>query len=53
MGGWNDILKEVQETQSQYDYVRRKYIADLSIKTCPQFCVSILVVADFQNWYVL
>ena len=22
MGGWNDILKEVQETQSQYDYVR-------------------------------
>lgn len=30
MGGWNDILKEVQETQSQYDYVRRKYLRSLS-----------------------
>lgn len=30
MGGWNDILKEVQETQSQYDYVRRKYLKILS-----------------------
>ena len=24
MGSWNDILKEVNETQSQYDHVRRK-----------------------------
>lgn len=31
MGSWNDILKEVNETQSQYDYVRRKYLKELSI----------------------
>ena len=30
MGGWNDILREVQETQSQYDYIRRKYLKELS-----------------------
>lgn len=30
MGSWNDILKEVNETQSQYDYVRRKYLKELS-----------------------
>lgn len=30
MGNWNDILKEVNETQSQFDYVRRKYLTELS-----------------------
>ena len=30
MGSWNDILKEVNETQSQYDYIRRKYLKELS-----------------------
>lgn len=30
MGSWNDILKEVNETQSQCDYVRRKYLKELS-----------------------
>ena len=30
MGSWNDILKEVNETQSQYDYVRCKYLKELS-----------------------
>lgn len=30
MGSWNDILKEVAETQSQFDYVRRKYLTELS-----------------------
>lgn len=30
MAGWNDVLKEISETQSQYDYVRRKYLKELS-----------------------
>lgn len=30
MGSWTDILKEVNETQSQYDYIRRKYLKKLS-----------------------
>jgi hypothetical protein len=30
LGSWNDVIKEVYETQSQYDYVRRKYIKELS-----------------------
>ncbi len=30
MGSWNDILREIQETQSQYDYIRRKYLKELS-----------------------
>ena len=30
MAGWNDILKEINETQSTYDYVRRKYLKELS-----------------------
>lgn len=30
MGSWNDILKEVNETQSQFDYVRRRYLKELS-----------------------
>lgn len=33
MGGWNDILKEIQETQSQHDYIRRKYLKELSSYT--------------------
>ena len=30
MANWNDIMKEVQETQSQYDIIRRKYLKELS-----------------------
>lgn len=30
MAGWDDILKELGETLSQYDYVRRKYLKRLS-----------------------
>lgn len=29
MGGWNEIRKEIIETQSQYDYIRRKYLNEL------------------------
>lgn len=44
MGGWNDILKEVQETQSQYDYVRRKYLKGLSEFTGRN------VIAYYSSW---
>ena len=30
MAGWDEILKEVQETPSQTDLVRRKYLKELS-----------------------
>ena len=30
MAGWDDILKELNETMSQSDYVRRKYLKQLS-----------------------
>ena len=30
MGDWSKIFKEINESQSQYDYIRRKYISDLS-----------------------
>ena len=30
MGSWSDVLKELQETESQYDYLRRKYLIELS-----------------------
>lgn len=30
MGDWSEIFKEINESQSQYDYIRRKYISDLS-----------------------
>lgn len=30
MGSWNEVLKEVQETPSQFDYIRRKYLSELS-----------------------
>lgn len=30
MGSWNEVLKEIQETSSQCDYVRRKYLRELS-----------------------
>ena len=33
MGSWNDIVKEVDETQSEYDYIRCKYLKDLSSYT--------------------
>lgn len=30
MGDWSKIFKEINESQSQCDYIRRKYISDLS-----------------------
>lgn len=30
MGDWSEVLKEIAGIQSQYDYVRRKYISKLS-----------------------
>lgn len=30
MGSWNYIFDEIRQTQSQYDYVRLKYLRDLS-----------------------
>ena len=30
MGNWNEIFSEIQNTNSQYDYVRRKYLSQLS-----------------------
>lgn len=33
MGGWNEILREVNETPSQPDRVRRKYLKELSNHT--------------------
>ncbi len=33
MGSWSNVLKELQETESQYDYVRRKYLKELSTYT--------------------
>ncbi len=30
MAGWNDVLKEVTEAQSQQDAIRRKYLVELS-----------------------
>ena len=30
MANWNDIMKEVQDTTSQYDIIRRKYLKELS-----------------------
>ena len=44
MGGWNDILKEVQETPTQYDYVRIKYLKILSDYTNRN------VIAYYSAW---
>ena len=33
MAGWNDVLKEITETQSQHDYVRKKYVSELASYT--------------------
>ena len=30
MAGWDEIIKELGETPSQIDYVRRKYLKELS-----------------------
>lgn len=30
MGSWSDVIKELQETESQYDYIRRKHLKELS-----------------------
>ncbi len=45
MGSWNDILKEVNETQSQYDYVRRKYLKELSDYTGRNTIAYLFIVA--------
>lgn len=44
MGGWSEILKEVNETQSQFDYIRRKYLKNLSIITKRN------VIAYYSGW---
>lgn len=33
MGSWNEIFSEIQNTSSQYDYVRRKYLSQLNSLT--------------------
>lgn len=30
MGSWSDVLQELKETESQYDYLRRKYLKEFS-----------------------
>ena len=44
MAGWNDILKEISETQSTYDYVRRKYLKELAEYTGRN------VIAYYSGW---
>ena len=44
MAGWNDILKEISETQSTYDYVRRKYLKELADYTGRN------VIAYYSGW---
>ena len=44
MGSWSDVLKELQDTASQYDYVRRKYLKDLSEFTGRN------VIAYYSGW---
>lgn len=44
MAGWNDVLKEINETQSTYDYIRRKYLKELSEYT------SRNVIAYYSGW---
>lgn len=44
MAGWNDVLKEIQETQSTYDYIRRKYLKELSDYTGRN------VIAYYSGW---
>ena len=29
MGDWSDILREVKETSSQFDFIRHKYLKNL------------------------
>ena len=44
MGNWNDILKELQNTGTQYDKVRRKYLASFAKYTKRN------VVAYYSAW---
>lgn len=44
MGNWNDILKELQNTGTQYDKVRRKYLANFARYTKRN------VVAYYSAW---
>lgn len=44
MGGWNEILSEINETQSQHDYVRRKYLKELHEVTGRN------IIAYYSSW---
>lgn len=46
MAGWDEIIKELGETPSQIDYVRRKYLKDLSDYTGR---ISIAYYSAFTN----
>ena len=44
MGSWNDIMDEVRNTQSQFDYVRLKYLEKLAEYTNRN------VIAYYSSW---
>lgn len=44
MGDWSDILKEAKETPSQFDYIRHKYLKNLSDLTGRN------VIAYYSSW---
>ena len=44
MGCWSDILKEVSETPGQFDYIRHKYLRNLSNVTQRN------VIAYYSSW---
>ena len=44
MGSWNDIMDEVRNTQSQFDYVRLKYLEKLAEYTQRN------VIAYYSSW---
>ncbi len=44
MGDWSEILKEVHETKSPFDYIRHKYLKKLSD------CTGRNVIAYYSSW---
>lgn len=44
MGDWSEILKEANDTPNQFDYIRRKYLANLSENTGRN------VIAYYSSW---
>ncbi len=45
LAGWSEVLKEISETQSQQDYIRRKYLTELSDYTGRN------VIAYYSSWF--